>query len=76
MLVLLSVLQRGSGASVWAEYAQSPAVLGITGQLAYQLSLFGVGTAGLYEYLHMTDAQAGGASPLLVQQGYLHPCPC
>ena len=63
VLVLLSVLHRGHGASVWAEYAQSPPVLGITGQLAYQIGLFGEGTAGLYDYLHITPAQAPYASP-------------
>ena len=58
VLVGMSVLLGAHGTQIWAEYAQSLPVIGFTATDAYQLKIFASGTAGLYQYLNLTEAQA------------------
>ena len=58
LLAGLSVLQIATGVEVWAQYAESLPTVSFTANTAYQLSLFAKGMTGLYDYFHLSEAQA------------------
>ena len=102
-IALMSFITAVSGVQIWAEYAQSLPVFGITATDAYQINIngtdhlcpmplccapltsdkttrmvAGLGTTGLFDYLHLTASQVGynagcaASLTMLICNTYMH----